>query len=319
VLLGKIIRIDPHPGQSPAYTIPAGNPFAGGGGRAEVWSYGLRNPWRFSFDFVTHDMVIGDVGQDAREEVDLAASAGGAIGGAGVDYGWNCREGFIAYSGAPGGCGPASSFTEPVFDYPHEDPGGGAPFGCSIIGGYVVRDQSVPELYGRYLYTDFCGGEIRSLLLPASAGGRASGERSEGLAIESPTSFGEDSCGRVYVASDEGRVYRLEGATPATCPQPQPIGVSLRKSSPRPHVRLRAKRHGAHFSLSVWVTPCAGHARAQLRLNRGGKPLRLLRLNSHCVARSRLRLSRKATFRAVLLGESTARSPRLSLRPAPRR
>jgi glucose/arabinose dehydrogenase len=104
-------------------------------GGDEIWAYGLRNPWRFSLDRTTGDMVIGDVGQDAREEVDFAPSAGpGVIGGAGVNYGWNCREGLIPYSGAPGGCS-STGFTDPVFDYPHEDPGGGAASGCSIIGG----------------------------------------------------------------------------------------------------------------------------------------------------------------------------------------
>ena len=148
-------------------------------------------------------MVIADVGQDAREEIDVAPSpAAGVVGGAGANYGWNCREGFIAYSNPAAACATASGFTEPVFDYPHEDPGGGAPFGCSIIGGYVVRDPSLGDLYGRYLYTDFCSEEIRSLVLPRG-GGIASGDRSEGLAVEKPTSFGEDSCGRIYVASQE--------------------------------------------------------------------------------------------------------------------
>jgi hypothetical protein len=162
-LLGKVLHIDPRPGQVPPYSIPAGNPFDGTAGRDEIWAYGLRNPWRFSFDRATGDMVIADVGQSAREEIDVAASpAPGVVGGAGANYGWNCREGFIAYTNPAAACATASGFTEPVFDYPHSDPGGGAAYGCSIIGGYVVRDPGVPDLYGRYLSTDYCSQGIRS-------------------------------------------------------------------------------------------------------------------------------------------------------------
>ncbi|HET7486243.1 MAG TPA: PQQ-dependent sugar dehydrogenase, partial [Solirubrobacterales bacterium] len=200
-LLAKILRIDPRPGQSPAYAIPAGNPFAAGPGRDEIWAYGLRNPWRFSFDYLNGDMVIADVGQDAREEVDFAPAVGGALSGAGADYGWSCREGFIAYTSPAANCAGKSGFVDPVFDYPHEDPGGGAAYGCSIIGGYVVRDQSVPDLYGRYVYADYCTGQLRSLVLPSTSSGTATDDRVAGLHVSKPTSFGEDSCGRVYVAS----------------------------------------------------------------------------------------------------------------------
>ena len=156
--LGKLLRIDPSEA-SPAPT---------------VWSYGLRNPFRFSFDRLTGDLVIGDVGQGAREEVDFAPRLpSGGVGGQGVNYGWNCREGFIAgpATDLPGeGCA-TGSFAEPVFDYPHNDPGGDVAHGCAIIGGYVVRDHSLGDLYGRYVYGDLCVGEIRSLLLPATATG----------------------------------------------------------------------------------------------------------------------------------------------------
>jgi glucose/sorbosone dehydrogenase len=311
VLLGKIIRIDPRPGQSPSYTNPAGNPFVGAPGRDEIWAYGLRNPWRFSFDRTTSDMVIGDVGQDAREEVDFAPSGGaGAVGGAGANYGWNCREGFIPYAGAPGGC-PSTGFTDPVFDYPHKDPGGGEAFGCSIIGGYVVRDQSLAGLYGRYLYTDYCGDGIRSLVLPATASGRAGGDRSEGLSIAAPTSFGQDSCGRIYVASSPGPVYRLEGPSPAVCPQPEPVAVTLRKRPVR--VRLRARRRGSRTVLTARVAPCANFAGQKLRLNRGGKRFRSRRLSQRCSTHFLVRVRGRVTFRAVLLGETPVRSRRLSL------
>ncbi len=312
-LLGKIVRIDPRPGAVPAYTIPPGNPFASGPGRDEIWAYGLRNPWRFAFDRANGDMAIADVGQDAREEVDFApSSGGGVVGGGGANYGWNCREGFIPYSGAPGGCG-TTGFADPVFDYPHEEPSGGGLHGCSIIGGYVVRDQSVADLYGRYLYSDYCSGEIRSLVLPVTATGRASGDRSEGLAVEGPTSFGQDSCGRVYVASAAGPVYRIEGVTPAVCPPPEAVAVS--KGRPA-RIHLRARYTGARVKLIARVAPCAGHAHAKLQLNRGGRRLRVKRLDRKCVARFRLRVRRRSTFRALLGADASIRSRRLAVRPA---
>ncbi len=229
-LLGKVLRIDPTPGATP-YAIPAGNPFADGRlGAPEVWSYGLRNPWRFSFDRSTGALLIGDVGQGSREEIDYAAQP---AAGAGLNFGWNCREGGIAYS-APGAlCTGASGFTDPIFDYGHS--GGN----CSITGGYVVRDTSLGDLYGRYLYADVCVGQVRSLI----PGPTASGDRSEGLTVSSPSSFGEDSCGRVYVTSlGNDVVSRFTAATPIDCSnvppppgtQPPPPGTDPPTDDPAP-------------------------------------------------------------------------------------
>jgi hypothetical protein len=312
-LLGKILRIDPHPGQVPAYAIPPGNPFASGPGRDEVWAYGLRNPWRFSFDRATGDTVIADVGQDAREEIDFApGSGGGVVGGAGANYGWNCREGFIPYTGAPSGCGTVG-FTDPVFDYPHDEPSGGGLHGCSIIGGYVVRDQSLPDLYGRYLYSDYCNEEIRSLALPASATGLASGDRSEGLTVESPTSFGQDSCGRVYVVSAAGPVYRFEGPAPAACASAGAAAVALPapgSPSPRSHSARHRHRHlllsakrlrpgGSRFRVKVRLTPCRGDGGGEpTQLNRNGKSFSSKRLNRHCRARFLLTVAKPTPLRA---------------------
>jgi hypothetical protein len=308
-LLGKILRIDPRPGQAPPYAIPAGNPFVGGPGRDEIWAYGLRNPWRFSFDRLSGDMVIGDVGQDTREEVDFAPSPGGGqVSGAGADYGWNCREGFIEYPEAPSSCGSAGPFVEPVFDYPHEDPGGGAAHGCAILGGYVVRDASVADLYGRYVYADLCTGEIRSLLLPASAGGRASDDRATGLEVDEPTSFGQDSCGRVYVASNHGTVYRLEGPAPAGCPPPGGAAASHR----RVHLHLRVKGAGRRLEIIARVMPCAGQGGRRIQLNRGGHRIAVRRLDRHCVARFFVRVRTRTTFRALLRGQGV-RSRRLAV------
>jgi hypothetical protein len=320
-LSGKIIRIDPRPGQVPSYAIPPGNPFASGPGRDEIWAFGLRNPWRFSFDRANGDMVIADVGQDEREEVDLAPSAAvGTVSGGGANYGWNCREGTIVFPGAPSGC-PAVGFTDPVFDYPHDDPGGGAPHGCSIIGGYVIRDPSLGDLYGRYVYTDYCQGEIRSLVLPSTASGRASGDRSEALSVASPTSFGEDACGRVYVVAAAGAVFRLEGAEPATCPRPTGTGVGSGPSADPPpvrglrraSVRLHARRSGAWVKLTARVSPCGARAGAMLQLNRGGKRLISKRLDEDCLARFAVRLPRDSTFRVLLRDEPEIRSRRLAV------
>jgi hypothetical protein len=312
-LLGKILRIDPRPGAEPPYTIPPGNPFAGVPGRDEIWASGLRNPWRFSFDRLSGDMVIADVGQSAREEVDFAPSpAAGAVGGAGADYGWSCREGTIAYSGAPESCLGAGSFTDPVFDYPHADPGGGAAHGCAITGGYVVHDANLGDLNGRYVYSDFCIGEIRSLVLPASAGERAGGDRSEGLTVAEPTSFGEDSCGRVYVASGEGTVYRLEGSAGAACPSSsqatplagaRPTGPAVRGKHTTVRLRVRRRAHSRVATLVATVSPCGENAGAGVQFKRGGRPLASRRLSRRCLARFYVRVAATSTFRAVFGGQ----------------
>ncbi len=201
-LLGKILRIDPSGSGPGEYTVPADNPFTDTAsctdGCDEIWAYGLRNPWRFSFDRLTGDLVIGDVGYSLWEEVDFAP---GPDPGRGLNFGWNCREG--AHPG-PGEssllCADrAGTFTEPVFEYAHVGP-------CSVTGGYVVRDRALDDLYGRYVYGDWCVGELRSLNLGLPT---ASGDRSEGLSVPRVTSFGEDAACRIYAVSIRGPVYRL--------------------------------------------------------------------------------------------------------------
>jgi hypothetical protein len=330
VLLGKILRIDPDPGQEPTYTVPAGNPFVGQSGfRDEIWAYGLRNPWRFSFDRISGDMVIGDVGQDAREEVDFAPSpGGGVVSGAGANYGWNCREGFIAYPAPAPACGSASGFVDPVFDYEHDDPEDGSTFGCSIIGGYVVRDPSLGDLYGRYLYSDFCSEGIRSLALPSGAGGLATDDRSEGLSVGKPSSFGEDACGRLYVVSGEGTVYRLVGSAPSACPSPPPVapglepavaptgpGLGVERKHQALDLHLRARPLGARLKIVVEADPCAGQAGDRVQLNRGGQRFASKLLDDRCLARFFVRIEGPATFRALLVGSEETRSPRLSAKP----
>ncbi len=341
-LLGKILRIDPEQSGAQPYTVPAGNPFPTAQAPFDtIWSYGLRNPFRFSFDRLSGDMVIGDVGQGAREEVDFAPrGAGETVGGGGANYGWNCREGLIAgpATDLPGtGC-TTTSFVDPVFDYPHSGAPAGAAQGCAIIGGYVARDPSLGGLDGRYLYGDLCAGQIRSLQLPASASGTASGDRSEGLSVPNLNSFGEDSCGRLYTVSGDGAVSRLVGAAPASCPPPEgpsgeeepPPGAVAPPGPPRTDtpgsspiettVRVKAVRYrvpaGARASLTVDVLPCDGGAGQMAQLNRGGRRLASAPLDDDCTARFRPRIAHRSSFRVLVpaIGAHLAgRSPRVTI------
>jgi glucose/arabinose dehydrogenase len=201
VLLGKLLRIDPRPSDGAPYSVPASNPFVGRPGRDEIYSYGLRNPFRFSFDTVSGPqprLAIGDVGQNRFEEVDYTTLAGAA----GANFGWDALEGFAPYKEENSGTSDPGGTTKPIFAYSHSRSGGS----CSIIGGYVVADPSLPSLRGRYLYADYCEGELRALVPHL---GRASGDRKLGLAVEAPTSFGTDGRGHVYVTSQAGPVFRL--------------------------------------------------------------------------------------------------------------
>jgi len=200
-LLGKLLRIDPRPSGGRPYSVPADNPFVGRPGRDEIYSYGLRNPFRFSFDTVTAGgprIAIADVGQNRFEELDYTTVPGAR----GANFGWDALEGFAPYTEEHGGTPDPGGTTKPILAYGHGRDGGS----CSIIGGYVVRDPHLPSLRGRYLYTDFCSGRLRSLI-PHLRG--AAHDRRLGLTVPSPTSFGEDDRGRVYVCSGEGPVYRL--------------------------------------------------------------------------------------------------------------
>lgn len=197
VLLGKILRIQPRladgslPPGGARYAIPPDNPFvAEPGARPEIWAYGLRNPWRFSFDRTTADLWIGDVGAGAREEVDLepAGSAGGN------NYGWNAMEGTVAWRAAPPDAVP------PLYEYDHR---GGA---CAVTGGYVYRGAAIPDLVGWYVFGDYCTGVLHVLqVVPA-------GRRvyvAAGAVIQQLTSFGQDQQGELYATSLQGDVYRL--------------------------------------------------------------------------------------------------------------
>ena len=192
-LLGKILRIDPAQSGGSAYTVPNDNPFASrGGARGEIYSYGLRNPWRFSFDRRTGDLTIGDVGQNEIEEIDFVRRGRGA----GANFGWRPFEGRSRF--VPGES--ADGHVPPVITRTHGDGW------CSITGGVVVRDRSLSGLRGRYLFGDICKSRIYSAKLSA---GRATGVRATSMRIDTVSSFGEDARGRVYAVSLDGPVYRL--------------------------------------------------------------------------------------------------------------
>ncbi len=200
VLLGKLLRIDPRPAGGEPYSIPGSNPFVGKPGRDEIYSYGLRNPFRFSFDTVGAKqprIAIGDVGQNQFEELDYTTIAAAS----GANFGWDAFEGFGPYRDENSGTADPGGAVKPIFAYPHSRGGS-----CSIIGGYVVRDRDLRSIYKRYVYADLCEGQLRSLIPHLK---RASGDRKLGLAVASPSSFGEDEAHHLYVASLEGPVFRL--------------------------------------------------------------------------------------------------------------
>jgi glucose/arabinose dehydrogenase len=192
-LLGKLLRIDPAEAGDKPYGVPSDNPFVSrGGARGEIYSYGLRNPWRFSFDRRTGDLSIGDVGQNEVEEIDFVRRGKGR----GANFGWRPFEGRSRYASGES----APGHVPPVITRSHGDGW------CSITGGVVVRDPQLPALRGRYVFGDFCKGRILSAKLSA---GRARSVRNTPLKVDSLSSFGEDARGRVYAVSLGGSVFRL--------------------------------------------------------------------------------------------------------------
>ncbi len=192
-LLGKILRIDiDNTEGGNNYAIPADNPFVGDPNAFdEIWAYGLRNPWRFSFDFDTDEIWIGDVGQGSIEEIDRAASDA-----AGLNYGWRCYEGTQTYNTS--GCPDPSELTFPVAEYSHS--GGN----CSITGGYVYRGSIYSDIYGLYFYADYCSGDIGTV-------DAANNQINHGSFSGYWSTFGEDSSGEIYIADLYGTIYKIIG------------------------------------------------------------------------------------------------------------
>ena len=203
-LLGKLLRIDVDNGTP--YAIPPGNPFATGGGRPEIFATGLRNPWRLSFDRLTGDLYIGDVGQHAQEEIDFVPGGQGA----GANFGWRVMEGTECTDLGGGPPCDSPALTPPILTYGHDE-------GCSVTGGVVYRGRNVPVLYGRYLYGDFCSGRLWA------AGRDAEGRWRTDVVMETGhglSTFGEDADGEVYWADlFAGRIYRLTADATA------PLGI----------------------------------------------------------------------------------------------
>jgi glucose/arabinose dehydrogenase len=195
-LLGNILRIDPRESGDEPYTVPASNPFVGvAGARAEIWAYGLRNPWRFWIDAKTGDLYLGDVGEGVREEIDYMPA-----GASGLNFGWPCFEGSVVFD-ATATCPGA---VPPLYDYNHNTDL------CSVIGGVVLHDPRLESLDGFFLYGDLCGGEIQALRVDSGA---VAEQRDLGLNVPGLDSFGTDALGRAYAVSLNGAVYRIDPAS----------------------------------------------------------------------------------------------------------
>ena len=202
VLDGKLLRIQPNSagGHNPN---PSTNPFLSGpaGALPEIWSYGLRNPFRISFDRMNGDLWIGDVGQSAREEIDHVATNDPKYPrGSGANFGWNLLEGFLAGPNATRAS--RSQTVRPVFDYDHSNGN------CAIIGGYVYRGTAIPDLYGAYVYSDYCHGSVRGLL----AMPKGVTNRDLGATVSKLSSFGEDGSGELYMMSLTDGLFRIDQA-----------------------------------------------------------------------------------------------------------
>ncbi|MEE2703394.1 MAG: PQQ-dependent sugar dehydrogenase [Myxococcota bacterium] len=204
-LLGKMLRIDVDGNDGPGgnYGIPPGNPFVGVTGDDEIWSFGLRNPWRNAFDALTGDLYIADVGQNTWEEVDFQAVSSSG----GENWGWRCREG--AHDFNTGGNCSSATLLDPVHEYSHFTP----PFGCSITGGEVYRGCAIPDLAGSYFFSDFCSAQIWTIRVSGGVATALTERTAElappGLSIDSVSSFGTDALGEVYIVDRGGEVFKI--------------------------------------------------------------------------------------------------------------
>jgi glucose/arabinose dehydrogenase/cytochrome c553 len=238
--LGKILRLDVNDSSTTdgdgAY-VPDDNPFrTGAGPRPYIWAYGVRNPWRMTFDRMTGDLYIADVGQDTREEIDWQPRYVPGPGGnfaqvAGRHYGWDCREGFISLGGLSGGrgCDGAATgvYTDPIKDYTHGTPDNA----CSITGGHVYRGSAIPELYGAYIVADYCGNWVRSF---RNTNGVVSDLRdwtsqlnANGTIVNGLVAINEDGAGELYTVSvNLGRVDKIVSLSSTTCGDACPTPVN---------------------------------------------------------------------------------------------
>jgi glucose/arabinose dehydrogenase len=315
-LHGKVLRIDPRPSGALGYTIPPDNPFVGDPGALdEIWSYGLRNPFRFSFDRLTGDLVIGDVGGGATEEIDFAPATMGT--GRGANFGWNPCEGSFVQGSTTMPC-TLPGATGPVIDAFAADGW------HAIIAGYVVRDQSVPSLLGRFVYSDNAKGELWSARLATP---RAEDVRSMGISVPGASSFGEDAAGCVYVAQLGGPVSRIvENDTRVPCGATTvPPAPAAQQDSTPPTLRVRAKRRQRVRRLRGVVAyvrcseNCRVAARGRLRIGRARYRMRPLARAAQVNRRVRLKVrltkqGRRALRRCARRGRLRRASVRLNLR-----
>ncbi len=211
--LGKLLRLDVNVPRG-GYNIPPTNPFVGITGDDEIWAYGLRNPWRASFDRVTGDLYLGDVGQNAWEEIDFQP----ANSGGGENYGWRCYEANAPFN--TGGCPPSNTLVFPIHDYSLA----GSP--CAVTGGYVYRGCAIPDLQGTYFFADFCSRRIWSFRYDAGAGtvneftDRTFELAPAGASITTISSFGEDANGELYICDmNGGEIFKIipDGVPPVPC------------------------------------------------------------------------------------------------------
>jgi hypothetical protein len=286
-LLGKVLRIQPVPGGG--YRVPAGNPF----GNA-VWSYGLRNPFRFSIDRATGDLVIGDVGASSTEEIDFAPAS--TSRGRGWNYGWDPCEGSYAQGSTSTPC-PLAGAVGPVLDRFQPD-------WTTINAGVVVRDRSLPSLFGRFVYGDTGGGQLHSAVLRRP---RVTDDRREGFSLAGVAGFGEDAAGCVYAASLSGGVHRLvETSTQVPCPAP---AVSADRTAPRMRWRIprrqRVRKRRGAIAYARCNERCAVSMSGRLVIGKRSYKLRK--------ARKSVRANRRLTVR-VRLTRRASRALRRALR-----
>jgi glucose/sorbosone dehydrogenase len=318
-LLGKVLRIDPRPTGPLGYTIPHDNPFVGVSGRDEIWAYGLRNPFRFSFDRLTGDLIVGDVGEGTTEEIDFVPASQGS--GRGVNFGWAPCEGSFERGSSTAPCALPGA-TGPVIDAFASDGW------HAIIAGYVVRDPSVPSLLGRFIYSDASKGELWSARLATP---RAEDVRAIGVGIPEASSFGEDAAGCVYVAQLSGAVSRIvEHDARVPCPptatqQTQPQAQLQGQDITPPTLRVRVKRRQRVLRLRGVVAyvrcseSCSVAARGRLRIGRAWYRMRPLARAAQAGQRVRLKVrltrrGRAALRRCARRGRLRRASVRLTLR-----
>jgi glucose/arabinose dehydrogenase len=275
-LLGKLLRINVDG------SAPADNPFSN-----RVWALGLRNPWRWSFDRATGALAIADVGQAAWEEIDFAPSLAAAKG---VNYGWNMREGMHAYSSPTDTPGP-NCCTDPLLEHSHVPEGWAA-----IVGGYVVRDPSLPELAGRYVYGDNAKGDLYAATL--ATGGADDG--ATGLHVADLSGFGEDAAGHVYAASLDGPVYRLAANPVPPAPGDGTGGGgggagAADVTAPRLTVRAAARQHVLRRKRFVATVTCDEQCRLTIAAKRSSTR------HVTAAAKARIRVVLRPSRRALRL------------------